>query len=79
MIEYLDQENKLERRALRKANELFLQRLQAEWRRAERNRLAREAYHAGYNGNDDFSRSIDEAYAVIRERVANGGPGWTPP
>ena len=30
MVEHLDQEEKLERRALRKANELFLQRLQAE-------------------------------------------------
>jgi len=75
MIEYLDQENKLERRALRKANELFLQRLQAEWRRAERNRRARDRY----NGEDDFSKSIDEAYRVIRERVAAGGKGWMPP
>ena len=74
MIEYLDQESKLERRALRKANELFLQRLQAEHRRAERNRRAREAY----NAEDDFSRSIDEAYAVIRERMAAGGKGWEP-
>jgi len=74
VIEYLDQESKLERRALRKANELFLQRLRAEYRRAERNRRAREAY----NAEDDFSRSIDEAYRVIRERMAAGGPGWTP-
>ena len=78
MVEHLDQESKLERRSLRKANELFLQRLQAEHRRAERNRRAREAYHAGYDGNDDFSRSIDEAYAVIRERMAAGGKGWEP-
>jgi hypothetical protein len=75
MPEYLDQESKLERRALRKANELFLQRLQAEWRRVERNRRARDRY----NAEDDFAKSIDEAYSVIRERVANGGPGWTPP
>lgn len=71
----LDQEQKLERRALRKANELFLQRLQAEWRRVERNRRARERY----NGEDDFAKSIDEAYREIRERVAAGGKGWTPP
>ena len=75
MVEHLDQESKLERRTLRKANELFLQRLQAERRRAERNRRARERY----NAEDDFARSIDEAYAVIRERVAAGGKGWTPP
>ena len=29
-----------------------------------------------YNATDDFARSIDEAYRVIRERKANGGPGW---
>jgi hypothetical protein len=29
-----------------------------------------------YNPTDDFSRSIDEAYRVIRERKANGGKGW---
>jgi len=75
MVEHLDQEEKLERRSLRKANELFLQRLQAEYRRAERNRQARDRY----NAEDDFARSIDEAYAVIRERKANGGKGWTPP
>ena len=75
MIEYLDQESKLERRALRKANALFLQRLQAEWRRTKRNRRARDRY----NGEDDFSKSIDEAYRVIRERVAAGGKGWMPP
>jgi hypothetical protein len=27
---------------------------------------------------DDFSRSLDEAYATIRERVKGGGPGWEP-
>jgi DNA modification methylase len=32
-----------------------------------------------YDATDDFARSIDEAYRVIRERKANGGPGWTPP
>jgi DNA (cytosine-5)-methyltransferase 1 len=29
-----------------------------------------------YDGNDDFTRSIEEAYRVIRERKANGGPEW---
>jgi hypothetical protein len=32
-----------------------------------------------YDANLDFSRSIDDCYAAIRERKANGGPGWTPP
>ena len=32
-----------------------------------------------YNATDDFAKSIDEAYRVIRERIRNGGPGWTPP
>jgi len=72
MVEALDQEQKLERRALRKANELFLKRLEVERRRAERKRVE-------YDATDDFARSIDEAYAVIRERVAAGGKGWTPP
>jgi hypothetical protein len=31
-----------------------------------------------YDAADDFSRSIDEAYAAIRERKARGGKGWTP-
>jgi hypothetical protein len=30
-----------------------------------------------YDATDDFGRSIAEAYRVIRERMANGGPGWT--
>jgi hypothetical protein len=29
-----------------------------------------------YNATDDFARSIEEAYRVIRERKQNGGPGW---
>jgi len=32
-----------------------------------------------YNGPDDFSKSIDLAYATIRERQAAGGKGWEPP
>jgi gas vesicle protein len=31
-----------------------------------------------YDANADFSRSIDEAYAEIRARVAAGGPPWRP-
>lgn len=31
-----------------------------------------------YDFEDDFAKSIDEAYSVIRERKAAGGPGWQP-
>jgi site-specific DNA-methyltransferase (adenine-specific) len=31
-----------------------------------------------YDANDDFARSIDVAYAAIRQRKAAGGPGWEP-
>jgi N6-adenosine-specific RNA methylase IME4 len=30
-----------------------------------------------YDGADDFARSIDECYRVIRERKAAGGKGWS--
>lgn len=76
MVEPLDQESKLERRALRRANELFLQRLQA-----ERDKRIQQRVHRGeeYNGNDDFAKSYKECLAEIRERIAAGGPGWKPP
>jgi hypothetical protein len=32
-----------------------------------------------YDADDDFTRSIDEAYRVIRARKAAGGKGWEPP
>lgn len=31
-----------------------------------------------YDATDDFAKSIEESYRVIRERKANGGPGWIP-
>lgn len=31
-----------------------------------------------YDAQDDFAKSLDVGYAAIRERVKNGGPGWTP-
>jgi hypothetical protein len=31
-----------------------------------------------YDGDKDFGKSIEEAYRLIRERKAKGGPGWTP-
>jgi len=41
-------------------------------------RIAFEAQEEPYDAADDFSRSIDEAYAAIRARVAAGGEGWEP-
>jgi hypothetical protein len=32
-----------------------------------------------YDFWDDFARSVEVAYAAIRERVAAGGPPWVPP
>ena len=74
MVEHLDQDQKLERRTLRAANELFLRLLheQAVEQRRQQHRVE-------YWPEDDFARSIDEAYRVIRERVAAGGKGWEPP
>jgi N6-adenosine-specific RNA methylase IME4 len=43
------------------------------------NEVDKFAQRDDYDATDDFARSIDEAYRVIRERKANGGPGWTPP
>ena len=34
--------------------------------------------HGTYNPIDDVSKSFEEAYRVIRERMAKGGPGWMP-
>jgi N6-adenosine-specific RNA methylase IME4 len=31
-----------------------------------------------YDGMDDFAKSLEEGYRVIRERVAAGGEGWRP-
>lgn len=31
-----------------------------------------------YDGQQDFRESIAEGFRVIRERMANGGPGWSP-
>jgi len=32
-----------------------------------------------YDAADDLSRSIEECYRAIRERIARGGPPWVPP
>lgn len=31
-----------------------------------------------YDANEDFKNSILEAFATIKERINNGGPGWNP-
>jgi hypothetical protein len=31
-----------------------------------------------YDARDDFERSLDLAYGEVRQRMANGGPGWHP-
>jgi hypothetical protein len=31
-----------------------------------------------YDAVDDFAKSIEVAYEAVRERVANGGPPWSP-
>jgi hypothetical protein len=50
-----------------------------EWRRT-RITVSRETWQRltehPYNAEDDFAKSIDEAYRVIRERKAAGGKGW---
>jgi hypothetical protein len=37
-----------------------------------------EARGEPYDAADDFSRSLDACYAVIRARIAAGGEGWEP-
>ena len=29
-----------------------------------------------YDSNDDIAKSVQEGFRAIRDRVANGGPGW---
>ena len=31
-----------------------------------------------YNPEDDLAESLNLAYRLIRERMSEGGPGWTP-
>lgn len=38
----------------------------------------RAAQTSGYDARQDLERSITEGFRAIRERVANGGPGWEP-
>jgi hypothetical protein len=47
------------------------------WDRAHRGPTIIDRLHWDhYDGADDFAKSIDEAYRVIRERKATGGKGW---
>jgi hypothetical protein len=39
---------------------------------------ANAAAELPYDAADDFSRSIDDCYRAVRERVAAGGEGWKP-
>src|SRR5215831_479436 len=35
-----------------------------------------DKFGGDYDGIDDFGKSVDECYRVIRERKASGGKGW---
>jgi hypothetical protein len=37
-----------------------------------------DKFEPEYDAHDDFAKSLDEGYRVIRERVAAGGPKWVP-
>jgi hypothetical protein len=37
-----------------------------------------DKFEPKYDAHDDFAKSLDEGYRVIRERVAAGGPKWVP-
>ena len=37
-----------------------------------------DKFEPEYDAYDDFAKSLEEGYRVIRERVAAGGPGWIP-
>jgi hypothetical protein len=47
---------------------------QKAWRSRKRQAEARDAY----DPHDDVTKAFEEAYRVIRERVAAGGPPWVP-
>jgi hypothetical protein len=37
-----------------------------------------DKFEPEYDAQDDFARSLEESYRVIRERVAAGGRPWVP-
>lgn len=37
-----------------------------------------DKFSDGYDAQQDFAGSLDEGYRAIKERVAEGGPGWEP-
>lgn len=48
------------------------------WRFQTKKAAPDGAAQDGYQPHDDFAKSIEAAYEVIKERVAQGGPGWKP-
>jgi hypothetical protein len=45
---------------------------------SENSKPAEEIDRQDYDGEDDFRKSILVAFNAIRERMAQGGPGWDP-
>jgi hypothetical protein len=41
-------------------------------------RKTNEVVSDEYDPHDDVTKAFEEAYRVIRERVAAGGPPWVP-
>jgi len=37
-----------------------------------------DKFERGYDAQDDFAKSLEEGYRVIRERIATGGRPWVP-
>ena len=65
-------------RGFRFAGDPLLDR-QSNWKRYSDEELCRlYPKRSDYDSDDDFAKSLDEAYRVIRERRAAGGKGWEP-
>jgi hypothetical protein len=59
-------------------DERTIERIEARALERYQKRIAFEAQEELYDATDDFSRSIDDCYRAIRERVAAGGKTWKP-
>jgi hypothetical protein len=46
--------------------------------RCQNEEPAHEAQDESYNAADDFAGSLDDCYAAVRARKAQGGKGWEP-
>jgi len=44
---------------------------------SERRQISGEVV-APYDGDRDFAESITVTFAAVKDRMARGGPGWTP-